>query len=240
MADGKMAVHFGSATDMWATPQHVFDEWDGKFGFETDVCAVPENAKCGIFYTPEMDGLKQDWRGVCWMNPPYGRKIGLWVAKAHESSIKNGATVVCLLPARTDTRWWHDHCQHGEIFFLRGRLRFGEAKDNAPFPSAVVIFRPAEQQHAERREMQETEQRLRAEIARLQALASRAVPDGWRLVPVEPTKAMWVAVNKLDDEMAAGGYDGKGCTIEQAWHCLLDAAPQPAAPVQDCPSRAGI
>lgn len=98
----------------------------------------------------------------------------------------------------------------------------------------------AEQAHAERREMQETEQRLRAEIARLQAVASRAVPDGWRLVPVEPTKAMWVAVNKLDDEMAAGGYDGKGCTIEQAWHCLLDAAPQPAAPVQDCPSRAGI
>ena len=85
----------------------------------------------------------------------------------------------------------------------------------------------AEQAHAERREMQETEQRLRAEISRLQAVASRAVPDGWKLVPVEPTKAMWAAVNKLDNEMAAGAYDGRGCTIEQAWHCLVDASPQP-------------
>lgn len=138
----KMAVHFSSATDMWATPQHVFDEWNDRFDFELDVCAVPENAKCQAFFSPQQDGLKQEWRGVCWMNPPYGRGIGAWVKKAHESSIKNGATVVCLLPARTDTKWWHEHCMFGEVTFLRGRLKFGDAKAPAPFPSAMVVFRP--------------------------------------------------------------------------------------------------
>lgn len=76
------------------------------------------------------------------MNPPYGRQIGLWVEKAYQSSIENGATVVCLLPARVDTRWWHDYCTKGEMFFLKGRLKFGDATNSAPFPSAIVVFRP--------------------------------------------------------------------------------------------------
>ncbi len=88
-----------------------------------------------------MDGLALTWLGTCWMNPPYGRKIGQWVRKAYESSLL-GATVVCLLPARTDTAWWHDYVVKGEIRFLRGRLKFGGQKNSAPFPSAVVVYRP--------------------------------------------------------------------------------------------------
>jgi phage N-6-adenine-methyltransferase len=136
------SVHFSSATDLWATPQDFFDRLNAEFAFETDVCALPENAKCPRYFSPEMDGLAQDWKGVCWMNPPYGRAIGHWMRKAHESAT-GGATVVCLVPARTDTAWWHDYAKKGEIRFIRGRLRFGNQKNSAPFPSAIVIFRPS-------------------------------------------------------------------------------------------------
>lgn len=132
-------VMFSSASDMWETPQKLFDELNQEFHFALDVCALPTNAKCDKYFTYFEDGLKQDWQGVCWMNPPYGREIGKWVRKAYESSI-DGATVVCLLPARTDTAWWHDWCMKGEIRFIRGRLKFGNSKNSAPFPSAVVIF----------------------------------------------------------------------------------------------------
>ena len=132
------SVHFSSKTDLWATPQNFFDKYNSIYKFETDVCALPENAKCEKFFTPEQDGLKQDWMGVCWMNPPYGRNIDKWVKKAYEASIK-GATVVCLLPARTDTRWWHEYCLKGDIEFIRGRIKFNGSKHNAPFPSAVVV-----------------------------------------------------------------------------------------------------
>jgi phage N-6-adenine-methyltransferase len=132
---------FSSATDLWSTPQDFFDKLNTEFGFELDVCATTENAKCVNYFTEGDDGLSQKWEGICWMNPPYGREIGKWVAKAFASSIE-GATVVCLLPARTDTRWWHDLCMLGEVRFLRGRLKFGTQTNSAPFPSAVVIFRP--------------------------------------------------------------------------------------------------
>lgn len=133
---------FSSKTDMWATPQEFFDRLNRVFRFDVDVCATPENAKCGSYYTPDRNGLEQDWRGVCWMNPPYGREIAAWVAKAYRSAKENGATVVCLLPARVDTRWWHDYCAKGEVFFLKGRLKFGSSENSAPFPNAVVVFRP--------------------------------------------------------------------------------------------------
>lgn len=139
----KMDVHFSSKTDMWATPNDFFDSLDVVFRFETDVCATEGNAKCSRYFTPEIDGLAQDWEGVCWMNPPYGRGIVEWVAKAHRSAKENGATVVCLLPARVDTRWWHDYCAKGEVYFLKGRLKFGDSKNSAPFPCAVVVFRPS-------------------------------------------------------------------------------------------------
>ena len=135
------SVHFTSNTDSWETPQNFFDKYNKIFNFTLDVCASHENKKCDQYFTPEIDGLKQDWKGNCWMNPPYGRKIKVWIKKAYESSL-NGATVVCLLPARTDTSWWHDYCMKGHITFIRGRLRFGGSKDNAPFPNAIVIFYP--------------------------------------------------------------------------------------------------
>jgi len=136
-----MSVHYSAKSVIWETPQDFFDALDKEFGFELDVCALFENAKCSQFFSPVQDGLKQEWKGICWMNPPYGREITAWIRKAYESSL-TGATVVCLLPARTDTRWWHDYAIKGEIRFVKGRLKFGGQKDNAPFPNAVVIFRP--------------------------------------------------------------------------------------------------
>ena len=133
---------FSSATDQWATPQSFFNEWDAVFRFELDVCADAQNAKCWRYFSEQDNGLYQDWApNRCWMNPPYGREIRRWMQKAYEESLK-GATVVCLVPARTDTAWWHDYAMKGEITFIRGRLKFGDAKSGAPFPSAVVVFRP--------------------------------------------------------------------------------------------------
>jgi phage N-6-adenine-methyltransferase len=135
-----MSVHFSSKTDLWATPQKFFDVYDAVYKFTLDVCADKNNAKCAAFYTVEDDGLAQSWRGICWMNPPYGREISAWMKKAHESSLE-GATVVCLVPARTDTKWWHDYAMRGQIEFIKGRLKFGNAKNSAPFPSAIVVFK---------------------------------------------------------------------------------------------------
>jgi phage N-6-adenine-methyltransferase len=134
------SVHFSSKTDLWATPQDFFDRYNSIYNFTTDVCATEENAKCSHYYTRETDGLRQTWSGNCWMNPPYGREIKQWMQKAYESSL-NGATVVCLVPARTDTAWWHDYAMQGQIEFIRGRLRFGGHNNSAPFPSAVVVFK---------------------------------------------------------------------------------------------------
>ena len=134
-------VMFSSKTDLWETPQDFFDDLDWEFHFDLDVCALPKNAKCVRYYTPEEDGLAQPWEGTCWLNPPYGREIGRWVKKAADSAT-GGATVVMLLPARTDTRWFHDYIYgKAEIRFVKGRLKFGGAKNSAPFPS-MVVFRP--------------------------------------------------------------------------------------------------
>lgn len=135
-----MNVHFSSATDLHSTPQDFFEKLNEEFCFTLDVCATHENAKCRKYYTKEVDGLKQEWHGVVWMNPPYGREIKRWMEKANKSS-ELGATVVCLVPARTDTNWWHEFAIHHEIRFIRGRLKFGKAKNSAPFPSAVIVMR---------------------------------------------------------------------------------------------------
>jgi phage N-6-adenine-methyltransferase len=133
---------FASKTDNWATPQNFFDALDIEFRFELDVCASEGNAKCSRYFTTQDDGLSQSWSGRCFMNPPYGRVIGEWMKKAYLSSLE-GATVVCLVPARTDTAWWHDWAMRAsEIRLVRGRLKFGDGKAPAPFPSAVVVFRP--------------------------------------------------------------------------------------------------
>ena len=136
-----MSVHFSSKTDLWATPGSLFRELAAEFRFTLDVCATPENTTCDAYFTREQDGLKQTCSGVCWMNPPYGREIGSWVRKAFDSA-QDGATIVCLIPARTDTAWWHEYVTRAdEVRFVRGRLRFGDAAAGAPFPSAIVVFR---------------------------------------------------------------------------------------------------
>ncbi|HJS81345.1 MAG TPA: DNA N-6-adenine-methyltransferase [Nitrososphaera sp.] len=126
----------------WGTPQRFFDELDKEFSFTLDVCATKENAKCQKFYDKKINGLAQDWTGeICWMNPPYGHAIGTWLKKAYESR----ATVVCLVPSRTDNKWWHQWVMMAdEIRFVKGRLRFHGAGDGAKFPSAIVIFRKEE------------------------------------------------------------------------------------------------
>lgn len=128
-----------SNTAEWATPQAFFDELDKEFHFTLDPCCTHENAKCEKHYTKAEDGLKHSWGGErVYCNPPYGREIGKWVQKAYESK----TLVVMLLPARTDTRWFHDYIYgKAEIRFIKGRLHFNDGKEGAPFPSMVVIFR---------------------------------------------------------------------------------------------------
>jgi phage N-6-adenine-methyltransferase len=133
---------YSSNTYLWSTPQTFFDGLDAEFCFDLDACACPENAKCVVYYTEEQNGLEQDWAGTVWCNPPYGRGIGRWVEKAYKSA-QMGATVVMLLPSRTDTRWFRAYIYgKAEVRFVRGRLKFGDSKNRAPFPSMVVIFRP--------------------------------------------------------------------------------------------------
>lgn len=135
-------LHFSSDSHTWETPQWFFDALHEEFSFTLDPCCVPETAKCEKFYTPDDDGLSQDWSGErVFMNPPYGREIINWMRKAWCESLR-GALVVCLVPSRTDTVWWHEYAMKGEIRFVKGRLKFGGAKNSAPFPSAVVIFKP--------------------------------------------------------------------------------------------------
>jgi phage N-6-adenine-methyltransferase len=132
---------FSSTSGEWETPKELFDAVDAVFHFTLDVCATHENAKCARYFIKERDGLAQEWRGVCWMNPPYGIEISRWVKKAYESSLEAGAVVVCLFPARTDTRWWHDYViSHAAgVKFIKGRVRFSRLGP-APFPSALVVF----------------------------------------------------------------------------------------------------
>ena len=133
---------FSSRTDEWATPSRTFQELDAEFHFTLDPCANEENHKCARYFTKEQDGLAQDWGGqVVFCNPPYGRAIAAWVRKAVEESRKPGTQVVMLIPARTDTAYFHDYIYHKarEIRFIRGRLHFNDA-GRAPFPSMIVIF----------------------------------------------------------------------------------------------------
>lgn len=134
---------FSSKTDLWSTPWNFFEKLNDEFHFTLDPCSTHENAKCYKHFTIEEDGLLQDWGNeVVFCNPPYGRQIKDWVKKAYEESQKNNTTVVMLIPARTDTIYFHEYVYHkAEIRFIKGRLKFGDAKNAAPFPSMVVIFR---------------------------------------------------------------------------------------------------
>ena len=133
---------FSSKNQSWETPLYFFDKINKEFNFTLDVCATKESAKCEKYFTPKEDGLKQKWEGVCWLNPPYGREISKWIEKAYKESL-NGATVVCLIPSRTDTKYWHNYIfkYANEIRFIKGRLKFGDSKNSAPFPSALIVFK---------------------------------------------------------------------------------------------------
>ena len=163
-----MDVHFSSKTPIHGTPWELFNQLHAEFNFVVDVCANAQNAKCPLFYTKESDGLAQDWvqaarahKGALWCNPPYGREIRHWVDKASRTA-RWGVEVAMLLPARTDTSWWHEFVWDAtnnrsrpgvEVRFLKGRLKFldpeGKPQDAAPFPSVVVIFQSPPQYSAE-------------------------------------------------------------------------------------------
>lgn len=131
-----MSVHFSSARMDWQTPTAVYDALDAEFGFTHDPCPVVD--EYGPFW--RMDGLSSEWGQVSFCNPPYGTEIGKWVKKAWQEW-KQGRTVVLLIPSRTDTQWWHRYVMEAtEIRFIEGRLRFGDAINPAPFPSAIVVF----------------------------------------------------------------------------------------------------
>ena len=135
-------VHFSSKTNEWSTPQDFFDKLNNEFGFTLDPCATKESAKCSKFFTYADDGLSQDWSGeTVFCNPPYGRVLKDWVKKCSE---ENTIVTVMLIPARTDTRYFHQYIygvKNVKIRFLKGRLKFGDSKNSAPFPSMVVIFK---------------------------------------------------------------------------------------------------
>ena len=133
---------FSSEDETWSTPQDFFNSLNNEFKFTLDPCCSVETAKCSKFYTEKEDGLIQDWQGeTVFCNPPYGKKIKDWVKKCYFESKKPLTTVVMLIPARTDTSYFHDFIYNkSEIRFIRGRLKFGDSKNGAPFPSMVVIF----------------------------------------------------------------------------------------------------
>ena len=147
-----MKVHFSSKSNEWETPPDFFDKLNKKFKFTLDPCCTPDNAKCKKYYTYREDGLLCSWKDeVVFVNPPYG-DVGKWVKKSYLESTVNGATVVMLIPARTDTKYWHDYIMKGAsaIYFIKGRLKFynkviadytgGTKLSPAPFPSVVVVF----------------------------------------------------------------------------------------------------
>jgi len=134
---------FSSQTDEWATPQYLFDELNAEFHFDLDPASTDENCKCERHFTKADDGLKKSWGGCkVFCNPPYGRQIGKWVEKGYREAQHPDTLVVMLIPARTDTRWFHDYIWgKAEVRFIRGRIQFGESRQNAPFPSMIVIWK---------------------------------------------------------------------------------------------------
>ena len=136
-------VMFSSKKNEWETHQELFNKLNKEFSFTLDPCATPENAKCKKYYSIKDNGLEQNWQGeTVFCNPPYGRKIKTWVKKCYEESKKPNTIVVMLIPARTDTSYFHDFIYNKakEIRFLRGRIKFSNSKNSEPFPSMVVIF----------------------------------------------------------------------------------------------------
>lgn len=125
----------------WETPPEIFEPLDREFHFGLDVCASTENRKCSKFYSIEENSLAQPWQGICWMNPPYGKNMQWWIQKAYDSAKSGQATVVCLIPVRSNNEWW-SLCIQGEIWFVRKKIKFVGADSDLMVPSAIVVFRP--------------------------------------------------------------------------------------------------
>ena len=139
--NGSPAVHFSSQTAEWETPQWFFETLHQEFGFSLDPCSTHSNAKCRKHFTRAEDGLKKSWADeVVFMNPPYGREIALWMSKADSPAHDERATLICMVPARTDTHGWHRYAMKHEIRLLRGRLQFGGSANAAPFRCAIVVM----------------------------------------------------------------------------------------------------
>ena len=137
-------VLYSSRSEEWPTPQAFYNELRREFRFTLDPCATAANAKCRRFFTKRQNGLEQSWgRHRVFCNPPYGKDMRAWARKCYEASLE-GALVVLLAHARTDTRWFHDwvYGKADEIRFVRGRLRFGDGDQSAPFPSLVAVYLP--------------------------------------------------------------------------------------------------
>ena len=128
-------LHFKSDIQTWETPKAFFDQLNRLFGFTLDACASSENAKVGNYYTVEQNALTQEWQGVVWCNPPYGREQVKFIQKAYDESVKRGSTVVCLIPARPDTKVWQDliFAKADQVCFIKGRLKFGDSHDLSEF-----------------------------------------------------------------------------------------------------------
>lgn len=131
---------FTSNSDEWYTPLTLFNQLDEKYHFTLDPCCTPETAKANTYFTIDDDGLSKSWNGhVVFCNPPYS-KIKAWVKKCFDEWNAN-TTIVLLIPARTDTSYFHDFIYHkADIEFIRGRLHFNDSKNAAPFPSMIAIF----------------------------------------------------------------------------------------------------
>ena len=143
-----MSVHFMSEDQTWETPIDFYNKLNEEFNFTLDPCCSIYTKKCDKFYTVEDDGLSKSWQGeIVFMNPPYGREIKHWIEKANKEYLKGDCTVVALVPSRTDTTYWHKYIfplyYQGkiEIRFIKGRLKFGQATNSAPFPSALIIYK---------------------------------------------------------------------------------------------------
>lgn len=136
------AVMFSSKKQDWETPQDTFDELDKEFHFTLDPCCTEKTAKCKKFYTKKDNGLRLSWRGErVFVNPPFGKEMPLWIEKGFKESRKPKTLVVFLIPARTDTRYFHKYIyKKAEIRFIKGRLKFGKSNNSAPFPSMICIL----------------------------------------------------------------------------------------------------
>ena len=136
-----MSVHFSSNKQDWATPDDLYKKLNRIYSFDLDVAATRENARCERYFTPADDGLEQSWEGArVWCNPPYGREIKSWIAKANAEA-ERADFIVMLVPARTDTAWWHTALTQARVVYLKGRLTFKGAKATAPFPSALLYWK---------------------------------------------------------------------------------------------------